>query len=118
MPAHRPAQRLRLADAEPGDRRGGDKLFPESRRAEYKPPEPTLPRSIGHHKEWIEAAKGGKPAGSNFGWAGPLTEVVLLGNVALRVQLREKLTRAKLLWDPTAFKITNLPEANEFLGRQ
>jgi predicted dehydrogenase len=101
-----------------GDRRGGDKLFPESRRAEYKPPEPTLPRSIGHHKEWIEAAKGGKPAGSNFGWAGPLTEVVLLGNVALRVQLREKLTRAKLLWDPTAFKITNLPDANEFLGRQ
>ncbi len=41
--------------------------------------------------------------------------MVLLGTVALRVQLREKLTRAKLLWDPVAFKITNLAEANEFL---
>jgi predicted dehydrogenase len=101
-----------------GDRREGDLLFPESRRAEYKPPAPTLPRSIGHYKEWIEAARGGKPAGSNFDWAGPLTEVVLLGNVALRVQLREKLTRAKLLWDPTGFRFTNVPEANEFLGRQ
>jgi predicted dehydrogenase len=100
-----------------GDRRGGDKLLPESRQKEYQLPEPTLPRSIGHHKEWIEAAKGGKPGGSNFDWAGPLTEVVLLGNVALRVQLRERLTRANLLWDPAGFKITNLPEANEYLQR-
>jgi hypothetical protein len=47
-----------------------------------------------------------------------MTEVVLLGNVALRVQMREKLTLAKLLWDPEGFKFTNLPEANEFLHRQ
>ncbi len=93
----------------------GNALYPEARRKEYKEPERTIPRSIGHYKEWIEAAKGGKPGGSNFDWAGPLAEVVLLGNVALRVQLREKLTRAKLLWDPVAFKITNLADANEFL---
>ena len=97
------------------ERRGSDKLFPESRRSEYKPPEPTIPRSIGHYKEWIEASKGGKPGGSSFDWAGPLTEVVLLGNIALRVQLRKELTRAKLLWDPLAFKITNISAANEFL---
>jgi predicted dehydrogenase len=104
-----------------GDRRGAggaDQIYPESRRAEYKPPEPTLPRSIGHYKEWIEAARGGKPGGSNLDWAGPLTEVVLLGNVALRVQLRDKLTRGKLLWDPAGFRFTNVPEANEFLGRE
>jgi len=94
-----------------------NRLYPEARRKAYKEPERTIPRSIGHYREWIEAAKGGKPAGSNFDWAGPLAEVVLLGNVALRVQLRERLTRAKLLWDPIAFKFTNVPEANEFLHR-
>ena len=54
-------------------------------------------------------------AGSNFDWAGPLTEVVLLGNIALRPELRETLTRQFLTWDPVAFKITNLPEADRFL---
>ncbi|MBN1418383.1 MAG: Gfo/Idh/MocA family oxidoreductase [Planctomycetes bacterium] len=95
----------------------GNRLYPEARRKAYKEPERTIPRSIGHHREWIEACKGGKPAGSNFDWAGPLAEVVLLGNVALRVQLRERLTRSKLLWDPEALKFTNVPEANEFLHR-
>ena len=95
----------------------GNRIIPESLRKEYKEPAPTIPRSVGHYKEWIDACKGGKPAGSNFDWAGPMTEVVLLGNVALRVQLRERLTHAKLLWDPQAFKFTNVPEANEFLHR-
>ena len=63
------------------------------------------------------ACKGGKPAGSNFDWAGPLAESVLLGNVALRVQLREDLTLYKLLWDSAALKFTNLDEANQFLRR-
>ncbi|MBI4606845.1 MAG: Gfo/Idh/MocA family oxidoreductase [Planctomycetes bacterium] len=93
----------------------GNRLYPEARRSEVGDVPKTLPRSPGHYREWIEAAKGGKPTGSSFDWAGPLAEVVLLGNVALRVQLREKLTRAKLLWDPAGFKVTNLPEANEHL---
>ena len=59
----------------------------------------TIPRSADHYQEWIAACKGGTPAGSNFDWAGPLAESVLLGNVALRVQLREDLTLCKLLWD-------------------
>ena len=96
----------------------GNRIIPESRRKEYKEPEKTIPRSPGHYVEWINAAKGKGPMpGSNFGWAGPLAEAVLLGNVALRVGLREKLTRARLLWDPVAFKITNVPEANEYLHR-
>jgi predicted dehydrogenase len=91
------------------------RLIPESRRQEYGKPPQVLSRSPGHFVEWIEACKGGKPAGSNFDWAGPLAEVVLLGNVALRVELREMLTRTKLLWDGPNMKITNIPEANEFL---
>jgi predicted dehydrogenase len=96
----------------------GHRLIPESRMKEYKKPPQILPRSPGHFEEWIEACKGGKPAGSNFNHAGPLTEVVLLGNVALRVELREKLTRARLHWDGPNMKIANLPEANDFLHRQ
>ena len=63
----------------------GHRLLPESRSREYGKPPRILARSPGHHKEWIEACKGGPPAGSNFDVAGPLTEVVLLGNVAVRM---------------------------------
>ena len=96
----------------------GHRLIPGSRMKEYKKPPQMLPRSPGHFEEWIEACKGGKPAGSNFDHAGLLAEVVLLGNVALRVELREKLARMKLHWDGPNMKITNLPEANEFLRCQ
>jgi predicted dehydrogenase len=96
----------------------GGRIYPEARRKEVGEIPRSIPDSPGHHREWIEMAKGGPPAGSNFDWAGPLAEAVLLGNVALRVGLREKLTRVKLIWDPIAFKITNLPEANQYLRRE
>ncbi|MGB9602671.1 MAG: Gfo/Idh/MocA family protein, partial [Limisphaerales bacterium] len=96
----------------------GNKIFPDKRRNEYKEPPKTIPRSPGHYQEWILACKGGKPAGSNFDWAGPLTEVVLLGNIALRVQLREELTYHKIEWDPEKLQIKNLPEANKFIKRE
>ncbi len=47
-----------------------------------------------------------------------LTESVLLGNVALRFQLREELTICKLLWDSPSLKFTNLEDANKFLRRE
>ncbi len=75
----------------------------------------SIPLSPGHHQEWIDACKGGKTPGSNFDWAGPLAESVLLGNVALRVQLREDLTLTKLHWDTAALKVTNLDDANKFV---
>ncbi|NOS71428.1 MAG: Gfo/Idh/MocA family oxidoreductase [Verrucomicrobia bacterium] len=90
-------------------------LIPAKRRQEYGNPPRKLPRSIGHYKEWIAACKGGQPAGSNFDWAGPLTEVVLLGNVALRQQMREELTTKKLLWDGGNMRFTNSEEANQSL---
>jgi len=95
------------------------RLLPESRMREYKKPPEMIPRSPGHHQEWIDACKGGKPAGSNFpDHAGRLAEAVLLGNVALRPELREKMNRTKLLWDGPNLKITNVPEANQFLHRE
>ncbi len=96
----------------------GNRIFPESRRKEFGTPDRFLARSPGHHQEWVNACKGGKVAGANFHWAGPLAEAVLLGNIALRVELRDKLTRAKLLWDPVKFEITSLSEANQFLRRE
>lgn len=121
----------RPEELEPGRRMGdggtlyiGDKgkildgrIIPESKMKEYKQPAKTLPRSIGHYEEWIEACKGGQPAGANFSFAGPLTEVVLMGNIALRVQLREQLLKQKLLWDAEKKEFSNLPEANAFLKK-
>jgi predicted dehydrogenase len=98
--------------------RRGYELIPASRAKEYGDPPKKLERSIGHYKEWIEACKGGKPAGSNFSWAGPLTEAVLLGNVALRLQLREELTMKKLLWDSAQMRFTNCDDANKFIRQQ
>lgn len=89
-----------------------------SRAKEYGEPPQKLPRSIGHYNEWIEACKGGAAAGSNFDWAGPLTEAVLLGNIALRPELREELTGKRLLWDGPNMKFTNSDVANRFLKRE
>ncbi len=96
----------------------GYQLIPQSAQKELPNPPGNLPRSIGHYKEWIEACKGGQPGGSNFNWAGPLTEAVLLGNVALRLGLREELTGKKLLWDAVGFRFTNSDKANQFLRRE
>ena len=101
-----------------GDKGKMLELIPESLRKEYGKPPKMLERSPGHHQEWIDACKGGKPAGSNFNHAGPLAEAVLLGNVALRPAMKEKLTRVRLLWDSANMKITNIPEANQYLHRQ
>jgi len=91
------------------------RLIPESRQKEYGKPPQKVARSPGHHKEWINACKGGPPARSNFDWAGPLTEVILLGNVALKMekQLYEK--GLKLHYDGPKMEVTNLPEANQYI---
>ena len=94
------------------------KLYPEKRGKEYGAPPKVLPRSAGHHGEWIAACKGGEKAGSNFDWAGPLTEAVLLGNVALRPQLREDLTRVRLEWNAENLAFSNFEKANQFLKRE
>jgi predicted dehydrogenase len=98
--------------------RRGYALIPEKRARDYGDPPRKLERSIGHYREWIEACKGGKPGGSNFDWAGPLTEVVLLGNIALRPELREDLTTQALVWDGEQHRFTNSDTANGLLRRE
>jgi predicted dehydrogenase len=94
------------------------RLIPEARMKEYKKPSSTLPRSPGHHKEWLSACKGGPPAGSNFEVSGPMAEVVLLGNIAVRMgqQLYEK--GLKLYYDGPNMRVTNMPEANKYIRRE
>jgi hypothetical protein len=90
---------------------GMPRLLPLSLHAEYKRPEKTLPRVDGHHADWLAACKGGKPASGNFDYSARLTELVLLGNVALR-------SKKKILWDGPNMKATNAPEADAFLKEQ
>ncbi|MHC4864719.1 MAG: Gfo/Idh/MocA family protein [Planctomycetota bacterium] len=87
------------------------RLIPESKMQTFERPPKTIPRVEGHREDWIQACKGGKPACSNFDYAGPLTEVVVLGNLAIR-------TRKKLDWDGPNMKCTNVPEANDYVRRQ
>ncbi len=83
-------------------------LLPRAKFANYKGPEPYLKRSPGHHIEWIEACKTGSPTGSHFGYAGPMTESILLGNVAIRVG-------HKINYDAKNMKVIDDPEANALL---
>jgi predicted dehydrogenase len=90
---------------------GNPKLIPESKMQEFKQPPQSLPRSPGNDREWIEACKGGKPGGANFEFEGPITESLLLGNVALR-------TGKKLYWNGPEMKVLNLPEAQQYVRRE
>ncbi|MBI3736917.1 gfo/Idh/MocA family oxidoreductase, partial [Candidatus Sumerlaeota bacterium] len=70
------------------------------------------PRLGNHYMEWIDACKGGAPAMSNFiDYAGKLTEVVLVGNVAMRVG-------KKIEWDGPNMKAPNCPEADRFIKNE
>lgn len=85
------------------------RLLPETAMTAFRQPPRTIPRIHGsHEQDWIRACKGGPPAGSNFDYAAPLTELVLLGNLALR-------TGKKLYWDGPNLRVTNVPEANAFV---
>jgi predicted dehydrogenase len=86
-------------------------LFPEAEFKDFRPPEPTIPASIGHHAEWIAACKDGRPTTCNFDYSGALTEAVLLGNVAFR-------SGKKIEWDGPNMKAINGTEAEAFLRRE
>lgn len=86
------------------------RLIPKARMEAFDPPPQTIPPSKGHHVEWIEACKGNGTPRSNFGFAGPLTESVLLGVVAVR-------SRRTLQWDSANLRVTNVPEASAFITK-
>jgi len=86
-------------------------LLPEADFAGFKPPAPWIPASVGHHEEWIRAAKTGSRTTCNFDYGGALTEAVLLGAVAYR-------TGKKLQWCPRELKARNAPEADRFIRKE
>jgi predicted dehydrogenase len=75
------------------------------------PPPRKMPRSRGHEREWFDAVRGGPKAMSNFDYAGPLIELLMLGNVATQIE-------GPIEFDPLACKITNNPEADALLRRE
>ena len=77
---------------------------------EYQRPPKSLPRSIGHHNEWIAACKGNGTTRSSFDFAGPLTEAVLLGTICVRVGGQ------RLHWDAANLKFTNSDAANALIN--
>jgi predicted dehydrogenase len=87
----------------------GARLLPETRWRAYQKPPQTIPRSQGHHEEWALACKQGGRTGSPFGYGGPLTELALLGAIALRFPGQ------RLDWDSAAMRIANHKEANAWL---
>ena len=93
------------------DRRAGYKLLPEKDWPQRPQVPQTLPESPGHHEEWINACRGGPPSTDGFDYAGPLTEMVLLGNVAIRAA-------KKIEWDGPNLKVTNAPDAQKFIRRE
>ena len=106
----------------------GEIILPE--KDEDKEDDP-LPEN-GHHTRWVEACKAGygseqhKALTSSFDFSGPLTESVLMGNLAIRsYNLREKADRGfnypgrkKLLWDGQNMRVTNFEPANQFVKRE
>ena len=86
-------------------------LRPENLAADFEEPPRTIRRVSNEDAEWVEACKGGPAALSNFSYAGPFSEMVLLGNVAIR-------TGERILWDAKNLKATNCPKAEEFIRRE
>ncbi len=83
---------------------GMPQLLPRQLHDEAAKVPRTFKRSPGHYEEWIEACKGGPRPVSNFDYSGPLTEIVLLGVLALKAPGR------RLEWDSEKQKIKNAPE--------
>jgi predicted dehydrogenase len=99
---------------DPGAYCQSPRLIPEAKMQEAIPnlPPKTIPRIKGsHYEDWLRACKGGPKPGSNFDHSGPLTEMVQLGNIAIR-------TGKKLEWDGENLTCTNVPDANKYVKKQ
>jgi hypothetical protein len=87
------------------------KLFMNDGQA-AKVPDPSIPRSIGHHQEWIAACKSRGITTCNFDYSGALAEAVLLGNVSYRAGQK------KFDWDAENLKPVGCPEAEQYIRRE
>jgi predicted dehydrogenase len=86
------------------------KLLPEATFRDFTPPPRTIPRSKGHHNEWLEAIRTGGPTTCNFDYSGLLAEAVLLGNVAYR-------SGDVVNWDSAAGTVSGSSKAEALLRR-
>ena len=96
-----------------GEYGGKPRLLPDARMADYKKPERTIERvqAQNPYRNWIDACKGKLVSASNFSYAGPLTEVANMGNVALHAGKR-------IEFDVETMKITNDPALNQHLTKE
>jgi hypothetical protein len=92
------------------------RIIPEARMKKYRRTEKVLERipggGDGHEQDWIRACKTGKPASSSFEYSGPLSEMVLMGNLAVRFPDKP------LLWNGATMEVTNDEDANAYVRRQ
>ena len=96
-----------------GDYWDSPQLIPMARRREFGKPETLLERSPGHHKEFFMACKGEKPrefSQSNYGYSGPMTANIQLGNLCARAEKKLKLNKAG--------EITSDPKINDLAWRE
>ena len=84
------------------------RLVPDEKNDAYKAPPKTIPRSKGHHRDWLDACKGGPAASSNFEYAARLMEILALGILSLR-------TRQRINWDAANMKAKGLPAADAII---
>jgi predicted dehydrogenase len=89
---------------------GGVRIIPEAAMKAYQQPEKKIPRVKEHHDDWLRAIREGRKAGSDFSYGGPLTELAMLGVIAL------KMPGTKLQWDGPSGRFPNSDEANQHLN--
>lgn len=97
-----------------GDYGESPRVYPETKMKKIGRPKRMIERSPGHMQEWLMACRDERPIDypkSNFAYAGPMTEAILLGNIAIRMGRR-------LEWDGASMKFTNVPEANAFVTKE
>ena len=91
----------------------GLRILPEQKMKEYVKPKKTIPRvNTSHEGDWIRACKDGNQASSNFDYGGPLTEMALLGMIAIRLKDQ------RLIWDSKNLRFTNNQMANELVHKE
>ncbi len=91
---------------------GGVRIIPDAKMNAYHRPAKTLPRVRGHYEDWLTAIRTGTQAGSDFSYGGPLTELAMLGIIAI------KHLGQKLEWDGPSGHFTNSAQANALLHPQ
>ena len=86
-------------------------ILPEEKFVDVERPEQTIPKSIGHHNEWVDAIKNDKSTTCNFEYSGALSETVMLGVASFRSQ-------QAIEWDAANLKVTNDQGAQEFIHKE